>query len=391
MKIRYALIVLASLSASPALFGESPSIRLERDAPVTLVLKQALSSETAHVNDRVEFEVMEDVSAGGAVVVARGSKAWGRIVDVVPSGRLMRNGRVSVDIESAIAADGTSIRLRASNAAHPATKSPRESTADELGALPALPVTMFRYGKPMQIPAGKVVTVYTAAPATIAVKPAQIPAQAVMAPQAAVKAGPLPAQIPAPAVAPQAAVKASLPPPVRSTPAAVAQTVPPASSARVVLQPASSTGFLPAVRSTPPLTLAPMTAPAATPSEPIVASSRKVMPAAAPPAPQQLAASNSVLPPVNPANGSPSAANSNSRLPAPAAQAPAAPRREPASASKGGTKKVLTILAVGAAAGLAGVLISKGHGGAQTAATAAGGNGPSTTVGLGGVSVGGPH
>jgi ferric-dicitrate binding protein FerR (iron transport regulator) len=65
------------------------------------------------------------------------------------------------------------------------------------------------------------------------------------------------------------------------------------------------------------------------------------------------------------------------------------PGREPASVSRGGSKKLLTILAVGAAAGLAGVLAAKGHGGAQTAASAPGAT--PTTVGIGQITVGGPH
>src|ERR1035438_3242578 len=171
MKTTCSLVALAALSAAPSLFSADPSVRLERDVPVALRLKQALSSETAHVNDRVEFEVMEDVGAAGTVVIPKGSSAWGRVVDAAPVGRLMRSGRLAVDIESVSLAGGATVRLRAAAAAHPGVAKSHEIASDGLGALPALPFTMFKYGKAIQIPAGKLVTVYTAAPVALGSPP----------------------------------------------------------------------------------------------------------------------------------------------------------------------------------------------------------------------------
>jgi hypothetical protein len=71
---------------------------------------------------------------------------------------------------------------------------------------------------------------------------------------------------------------------------------------------------------------------------------------------------------------------------------------EAASVSRGSSKKLVTILAVGAAAGLAGVLAAKGHGGSPSAAAAGAGAGTgsatgttATTVGIGSITVGGLH
>src|ERR1035437_2477691 len=167
MKTSYSLIALAALSAAPALLSAAPPVRLERDAAVTLRLKQALSSETARVNDRVEFEVIEDVSAAGAVVIPKGSTAWGRVADAAPVGRMMRNGRPAVDIESVALADGGSVRLRASGAGRPGARKPQERASGGLGARAALPFAPFQNGKGIEIPAGKLVTVYTAAPVAL--------------------------------------------------------------------------------------------------------------------------------------------------------------------------------------------------------------------------------
>lgn len=285
MKTSHSLLVLA-LCGAPLLLGGPPADRLERDSPVTLRLKQALSSETSRVNDRVEFEVVEDVRAGAAVVIPRGSSAWGKVADAAPRGRMMRNGRLAVDIESVALPDGSTVKLRASSAAHPPAK-PQDTTADTLGALPALPVAMFQYGKIVEIPAGKVVTVYTAAQAAISVKagPEQAPAD--------LKRQPM------------------------------------------------SVGLLPALTPPPP------------------SSDRVATPAA------------------------PSASTAD--------RGTQSPERETA-VSHAGSKKLLTILAVAAAVSLAGVLAAKGHGGSQTIpGTATSAPATPTTVGLGPITVGGPH
>ena len=331
MKTTCSLVALAALSAAPSLFSADPSVRLERDVPVALRLKQALSSETARVNDRVEFEVMEDVGAAGTVVIPKGSSAWGRVVDAAPVGRLMRSGRLAVDIESVSLAGGASVRLRAAAAAHPGVAKSHEIASDGLGALPALPFTMFKYGKAIQIPAGKLVTVYTAAPVALGSTP--------QSPEVLVRSA-APLQPPA--------TFASVLPPVNVAPPATA-----------------STGVRLGVNAAPAAAVA---ANRSGPPPPVNA---------APPA----TASTGVLPGVNaaPAKAPPADGIARASLPG----------REPASVSRGGSKKLLTILAVGAAAGLAGVLAAKGHGGAQTAASAPGAT--PTTVGIGQITVGGPH
>jgi hypothetical protein len=220
---------------------------------------------------------------------------------------MMRNGRLAVDIESVALADGGSVRLRAYGAGHPGARKPQERASGGLGARAALPFTPFQNGKGIQIPAGKLVTVYTAAPVALGstAEPREVSARS---------AAPL---------------------------------EPSATSASVL----------------PPVDAAPESA---------VAADRGMLPAPA---------SASALPAVNAAP--PSEAATNRVAPV------SLPSREPVSASRGASKKLLTILAVGAAAGLAGVLAAKGHSGAQTGATAPGTT--PTTVGIGQINVGGPH
>jgi hypothetical protein len=331
MKTRYTLIALAALGAAPALFGAAPSVRLEPDVPVTLRLKQTLSSETARVNDRVEFEVTEDVSAGGAVVIRKGSAAWGRVADAAPVGRLMGNGRLAVDIESVALADGGSVRLRASGAGHPGAKKPPETTSGAPGTLPTLSFTRFQHGKAIEIPAGRLVTVYTAAPVLLGSK-----AQS------------------------------------RDLPARPAALQPPALSASVLPSIDAAPGSVMAVDRGTATTPAAMLPAAGAASRSAASADRGTPPPAT--------TSAAVLPAVD---GAPEAAPAAGRV----ARA-SSPTREPVSVSRGGSKKLLTIVAVGAAAGLAGVLAAKARGGAQTIAAP---GTTTTTVGIGQITVGGPH
>jgi hypothetical protein len=336
MKTSYAFIVLATLWAAPASFGASPAAGLDSGTAVTLRLKQPLSSETAHVNDRVEFEVAEDVVSAGSVVIAHGAAAWGKVADAAPSGRLMRNGRLAVDIESVALVDGTTVRLRAPGPAGSNPGRPAEDTADTLGALPALPFTVFRYGKAIEIPAGKMVTVYTAAPVTLGSgeQSPRVPAAPIPAPP--VNGAVLPSLKPAPGND-RATQSATAPAPVpagRNFIASGTAAPPPA-------LPVAAGGVLPSLSSAPAITV-----------------------------PDRITGARTST-----------------------AQASIPSGREPVSIKRGYSKKLLIFVAAGAAIAVASVLAAKAHGGSQSAAAATGigATSPPTTVGLGPITVGGPN
>ncbi len=50
---------------------------LEDGTPVRLRMSQTVSSADAHVNDRVEFEVLEDIKVADVLVIPKGGIAWG--------------------------------------------------------------------------------------------------------------------------------------------------------------------------------------------------------------------------------------------------------------------------------------------------------------------------
>src|SRR4051812_11784750 len=59
----------AAQSKAPSAF------HLAEDTPVRMKLARTMSSKDARVDERVDFEVLEDVKVGGVVVIDRGSMA----------------------------------------------------------------------------------------------------------------------------------------------------------------------------------------------------------------------------------------------------------------------------------------------------------------------------
>jgi hypothetical protein len=86
---------------------------LEDGTAVKLRLSQTVSSADAHVNDRVEFEVLEDVLVGGVVVIPKGGSALGTVTEAVPKRRMARGGKLEIVMDSVRLVDGQKAALRA--------------------------------------------------------------------------------------------------------------------------------------------------------------------------------------------------------------------------------------------------------------------------------------
>lgn len=86
---------------------------LEDGTPVKLRLSQTVSSADAHVNDRVEFEVLEDVLINGVVVIPKGATALGTVTEAVPKRRMARGGKLEIVMDSVRLVDGQKAALRA--------------------------------------------------------------------------------------------------------------------------------------------------------------------------------------------------------------------------------------------------------------------------------------
>ncbi len=86
---------------------------LEDGTPVKLRSARTISSADAHTGDTLDFEVLEDVLAGGALVVPKGGIAWGTVTEAEPKRRMGRGGKLNVNIDSVRLMDGEKVALRA--------------------------------------------------------------------------------------------------------------------------------------------------------------------------------------------------------------------------------------------------------------------------------------
>jgi hypothetical protein len=87
--------------------------RLEDGTPVKLRLQQTLSSADAQVNDKVDFDVLEEIVVNGVVAIPKGSVAWGSVTEAQPKRRMARGGKLNVNIDAVRLVDGEKAALRA--------------------------------------------------------------------------------------------------------------------------------------------------------------------------------------------------------------------------------------------------------------------------------------
>jgi hypothetical protein len=143
--------------AEQHLIGACEQPCLEDGTPVRLRISQTVSSASAHVNDRVEFEVLEDIKVSGVLVVPKGGIAWGTVTQAQPKRRMARGGKLEIVMDSVRLADGEKAALRATKEAKGGGHTGAMTAgivATGLIFFPAAPFFLFMHGKDITIPKG---------------------------------------------------------------------------------------------------------------------------------------------------------------------------------------------------------------------------------------------
>jgi hypothetical protein len=124
---------------------------------VKLRIAQTVSSADAHVNDRVEFEVLEDIKVADVLIVPKGGIAWGTVTEAEPKKRMARGGKLEIVMDSVRLTDGEKAALRATKD----VKGGGHTGAMTAGIVatgllfwPAAPFFLFMHGKDISIPKG---------------------------------------------------------------------------------------------------------------------------------------------------------------------------------------------------------------------------------------------
>lgn len=130
---------------------------LEDGTPVKLRFAQTVSSADAHVDDRVEFEVLEEIKISDTLIVPKGGIAWGTVTEAEPKRRMARGGKLEIVMDSVRLTDGEKAALRATKD----VKGGGHTGAMTAGIVatgllfwPAAPFFLFMHGKDISIPKG---------------------------------------------------------------------------------------------------------------------------------------------------------------------------------------------------------------------------------------------
>jgi PEGA domain len=150
--------------ATPVVVKQPLAFGLEDGTPVKLKLNRTLSSADAHVNDTVDFEVLEQVRVHDKLVISRGSIALGTVTEAEPKRHMGRGGKLNVNIDSVRLTSGEKIPLRAvkdtKGGGHVGAMT-GAMVATAIVFFPAAPLFLFMKGKDITIPEGTEITAYT--------------------------------------------------------------------------------------------------------------------------------------------------------------------------------------------------------------------------------------
>ena len=154
-------------TSAPAQAPKPPlAFGLTEDTPVRIRLARTMSSKDARVDERVDFEVFDDVKVGGVVVIERGAMAIATVTEAHPKRRMGRSGKLHINIDYVRLANGEKVLLRAvkgGNGGNHIAAMTGAMVATSIVFFPAAPLFLFMHGKDITIPKGTEVTAYVAA------------------------------------------------------------------------------------------------------------------------------------------------------------------------------------------------------------------------------------
>jgi hypothetical protein len=167
---------------------------LEDATPMRLRFNRTISSADAHVGDTVDFEVLQDISVNGVLVIPKGGLAFGTVTEAQPKRRMARGGKLEINLDYVKLLDSEKAALRAvqggKGGGHTGVMT-AGIVATGLVFFPAAPFFLFMHGKDITIPKGAEVTAYVNGDTKLEIAKFQPPAPgAIPQPTVAINAGP---------------------------------------------------------------------------------------------------------------------------------------------------------------------------------------------------------
>jgi PEGA domain len=145
-------------------FNSAKGFVLEEGTPVRLRINRTISSADSQVGDTVDFEVLDDITVNGTLVIAKGGLAFGTVTAAQPKRRMARGGKLDMNIDYVKLLSGEKAALRAvkdlKGGGHTGGMV-GGMVATSIVFFPAAPLFLLMHGKDISIPKGTEITAYT--------------------------------------------------------------------------------------------------------------------------------------------------------------------------------------------------------------------------------------
>ena len=153
----------AATSSTSSNFTSNKGFVLEDGTPIKMRINRTISSADAHIGDTVDFEVLEDISVNGTLVIPKGGLAFATVTEAQPKRRMARGGKLDINIDYVKLLSGDKAALRAvkdlSGGGHTGAMV-GGIVATSIVFFPAAPFFLFMHGKDISIPKGTEITAY---------------------------------------------------------------------------------------------------------------------------------------------------------------------------------------------------------------------------------------
>jgi hypothetical protein len=150
-------------STGPSNFTSNKGFVLEEGTPVRLRINRTVSSADAHEGDTVDFEVLDDISVNGTLVIPKGGLAFATVTEAQSKRRMARGGKLDINIDYVKLVSGDKAALRAvkegKGGGHTGAMV-GGMVATSIIFFPAAPFFLFMHGKDITIPKGTEITAY---------------------------------------------------------------------------------------------------------------------------------------------------------------------------------------------------------------------------------------
>lgn len=144
-------------------FTSAKGFVLEEGTPVRLRINRTISSADAQVGDTVDFEVLDDITLNGILVIPKGGLAFATVTAAQPKRRMARGGKLDMNIDYVKLVSGEKAALRAvkdmKGGGHTGGMV-GGMVATSIVFFPAAPLFLLMHGKDISIPKGTEITAY---------------------------------------------------------------------------------------------------------------------------------------------------------------------------------------------------------------------------------------